>query len=1017
MKLTKELETEILQYHYANWEANLNGDMEAFASYLDKDFSIFGSANGEVFLGREEALAFYTATADQMKGKAQLRNRNISIQPIDDDIVVVRELCDLYVLIGNEWTFYGHCRLSCLSKRTAEGWKLVHQHVSLPDHRTEEGEQIASEKIEKENLELREAVKRRTTELEHKNRELAIEAALERVRARTMAMQHSHELAEASLILVQQLEALGMKTWGCAFNITDEDSSREWFSNAEGSLPMYTTPRVGIFKRYYDIGLQGETLHVEEISGKACEDHYEFLCTLPIVGEALINIKEAGGSFPSSQIDHVAYFKYGYLLFITFEPVPEAYDVFKRFAKAFEQTYTRFLDLQTVEAQSKESQIQLALERVRARTMAMQQSSELADAAAVLFQQVRNLGIETYTSGFNIWDETEDKLISWMSNPSGVINPPFIMPAGEYGQHKKFFEGWKNDLQFMEDDLTGEKTVAHYKYLRSFPLLDQAFATAEKAGIKTPERQVHNVVFFSHGYLLFVSLEPQPESHELFKRFGKVFQQTYTRFLDLKKAEEQAKEAQIEVALEKVRSRTLAMQKSSELSEAAAVLFSQLIGLNISPDRLYLGIIQDEPGQMEFWITDEKGSKVTRQFTGDAGRNPSMKKMYDAWHSGAVSMTIDMEGKELEDYFHYLTNELKVSFKDGLTKKRRIQSVAFFGKGFVGMASPDPQPEETPHLLERFAAVFTLTYTRFNDLKLAEAHAMQAKEDLIKLQTEKKRAEEALKELKATQVQLIQSEKMASLGELTAGIAHEIQNPLNFVNNFSEVSMELIEELADERNKQNGKRDAALEEELLSDISENLKKINHHGRRASGIVKGMLEHSRASTGIKEAVDINLLVEEYLKLTYHGLRANDKSFNVTLRTDFDPTAGKINMVPQDLGRVIMNLLTNAFYAVKERKSMEEDRKFEPTVSVSTQKLSDRLEIRVSDNGKGIAKAVADKIYQPFFTTKPTGKGTGLGLSMSYDIVTKGHGGELKMVTVTAEEDPDRSGTSFMIFLPY
>jgi len=268
---------------------------------------------------------------------------------------------------------------------------------------------------------------------------------------------------------------------------------------------------------------------------------------------------------------------------------------------------------------------------------------------------------------------------------------------------------------------------------------------------------------------------------------------------------------------------------------------------------------------------------------------------------------------------------------------------------------------------------------------------------------------DTLIELKKTHAQLVQSEKMASLGELTAGIAHEIQNPLNFVNNFSEVSIELIEEVLEERAKDATERDETLEAELLDDISKNLEKINHHGKRADGIVKGMLMHSRTSTGLKEPTAINALCDEYLRLSYHGLRAKDKSFNATIKTDFEPSIKTVNAVSQDVGRVILNLLTNAFYAVNEKKQ-QHPTGYEPTVSVTTKNIDGMVEIKVTDNGNGIPKKVIDKIFQPFFTTKPTGQGTGLGLSLSYDIITQGHGGELKVETNEGE------GTEFTIRLP-
>jgi len=271
-------------------------------------------------------------------------------------------------------------------------------------------------------------------------------------------------------------------------------------------------------------------------------------------------------------------------------------------------------------------------------------------------------------------------------------------------------------------------------------------------------------------------------------------------------------------------------------------------------------------------------------------------------------------------------------------------------------------------------------------------------------QKAKQKVEEAYDQLKSTQSQLIQSEKMASLGELTAGIAHEIQNPLNFVNNFSEVSVDLIDEMHEEMESGNTEEVKAI----TNDIKQNLEKINHHGSRASSIVKGMLEHSRTSSGIKELTDINVLADEYLRLAYHGLRAKDKSFNADFKTDFDESLPKINVIPQDIGRVLLNMINNAFYAVN-KKAKEEVEGYQPEVVVSTKQVNEKVEIRVEDNGNGIPTEIKDKIFQPFFTTKPTGSGTGLGLSLAYDIV-KAHGGEIKIETNEGE------GAEFIIRLP-
>ncbi|MBD0289298.1 MAG: GHKL domain-containing protein, partial [Flavisolibacter sp.] len=266
-----------------------------------------------------------------------------------------------------------------------------------------------------------------------------------------------------------------------------------------------------------------------------------------------------------------------------------------------------------------------------------------------------------------------------------------------------------------------------------------------------------------------------------------------------------------------------------------------------------------------------------------------------------------------------------------------------------------------------------------------------------------KEIEKAYHELKLTQAQLVQREKMASLGELTAGIAHEIQNPLNFIANFTEVNTELLEEMKE--GLQKGRTEEALS--VAENVKENNAKITEHSKRADAIVKGMLQHSRASTGQKELTDINALADEYLRLSYHGMRAKDKLFNAIVETHFDPAVGEIKVVSQDIGRVLLNLFNNAFYAVSEKKR-QLNCTYEPAVHVSTRQIESKIEICVKDNGSGIPEKVKDKIFQPFFTTKPTGQGTGLGLSLSYDII-KAHGGELKVETKEGE------GAEFIITL--
>jgi signal transduction histidine kinase len=301
-----------------------------------------------------------------------------------------------------------------------------------------------------------------------------------------------------------------------------------------------------------------------------------------------------------------------------------------------------------------------------------------------------------------------------------------------------------------------------------------------------------------------------------------------------------------------------------------------------------------------------------------------------------------------------------------------------------------------------FLLVGLILWRGYNRQKHNNRLLSEQKEEIA---TQRDHLEATLEKLKSTQTQLIQSEKMASLGELTAGIAHEIQNPLNFVNNFSEVSVELLDELTEEA-KAGHTEDVMA---IAGDLTQNLEKIRHHGKRADAIVKGMLQHSQSGSGIKAPANLNALADEYLRLSYHGLRSKDKSFNAETVTHFDEDLPLINVIPQDIGRVMLNLFNNAFYAVNQKQKMAGN-DYKPEVSVSTSTEKNNLVINVRDNGIGIPDAIKEKIMQPFFTTKPTGEGTGLGLSLTYDMVVKGHGGTIRVNSVEGE------GSEFIITLP-
>lgn len=839
-------------------------------------------------------------------------------------------------------------------------------------------------------------------------REAQIEAALERVRSKTMAMHNSNDVGATVIAMFAEFENLGIHTNRCGILIfIGESSSEVWTAraNPEGNVSLI------IGKLNLDSHNLLRSVHT---AWKAKSSVYRY----DLIGDDLVNYYEAINrskfyrtsfdmrALPSKEYHTDFFFAEGAVFTFSKEPVSDDHaKIIKRFAGVFGQTYRRYLDLQKAEAQARESQIEAALERVRAKAMAMHRSEDLHTAVAIVFEELDKLNLGVLRVGIsvlnkekrcgNVWLTSidEGKAVQVYGDESFDIHPLL----------KGSMDAWINHQDFYYV-LEGDDLVRYYQAVEQAKFRLPASQMFSSEGIHK-KQSCFVAVYNSGGLFAFRDGEFPEEAKQVMRRFASVFDLTYKRYLDIQQAEAQARQAKIEAALEKVRSRTLAMQKSDELAETAAVLFQQLIQLGIAPSRLYITIVKDDTGLAEFWITDEDGSKVSLAYEANLTSNPTFQKMFEGWKKQQDSLIINLEGEELQNYLQYLSS-INVPFKGGPEQKRRVQHIAYFSHGFIGLASQEIQPAETISILDRFAYGFNLTFTRFNDLKLAEAHALQAEQDLTEIKEARRRAEETLSELQSTQKQLIQSEKMASLGELTAGIAHEIQNPLNFVNNFSEVSNELIDEMVEEVQKGNYEEAKAIAE----DVKQNLSKISHHGKRADGIVKGMLQHSRSSSGQKELTDINQLSDEYLRLAYHGLRAKDKSFNAKFETELDPAIGKISVMPQEIGRVVLNLINNAFYAVSTKANQSAGKSYTPTVIVSTTKTADKVEIRVKDNGYGIPTHLIDKIFQPFFTTKPTGQGTGLGLSLSYDIITKGHAGELKV------ETKENEGTVFTIILP-
>jgi signal transduction histidine kinase len=617
---------------------------------------------------------------------------------------------------------------------------------------------------------------------------------------------------------------------------------------------------------------------------------------------------------------------------------------------------------------------------------------------------LNGLGINAIRTAVGIFDDPNEAMELWLTSyaDSGeMIRILYYFNLHIHPVFENIIPARRENKPYALTILSGNDVRSYYQTMSTY--------------LSVPKQQIFNETeyfysfFFADGTINVVTNQPLTEEQcKTMIRVSQVFGLIFTRFLDLQKAETSARDAQIESALERVRARAQAMQQPEELKDVTQVLRQEMGTLGEDElETCHIYVYDEKTGKSQCWfaLKDSRTAEkklLSSEFELDLQDTWVGREMLEFYNSEAKETSIVMTGDNRKEWLHYCESRCEpIRGYYGEEVADRSYHLYKFSNGAIGQSSPGVISQESWDLLKRIASVFSLAYSRFKDLT-------QAKIDLQNLKEAKSKAENALMELKAAQRQLIQSEKMASLGELTAGIAHEIQNPLNFVNNFSEINQELIEELQGERSKMSDGRNDQLQDDIINSIKQNEEKIIHHGKRADAIVKGMLQHSGKSSGQKELTAINALCDEYLPLAYHALRAKNNSFDATIKTDFHSAVGKINITPQDIGRVILNLLANAFYAVNHKQKTADD-SYEPIIRVSTKKSGDKVFVSVSDNGDGIPMNIVDKIFQPFFTTKPTGQGTGLGLSLAYDIV-KAHGGEIKVETKEGE------GSEFIVELP-
>ena len=840
---------------------------------------------------------------------------------------------------------------------------------------------------------------RRYIDIEHlaeQARLAQIETSLEHVRFKAMAMQKSSDLATAVATVFEELDKLNLGTFRVGLGILNKEkrNAEVWTTakSEEGSViqvsgdePMDIHP---LLLNAFNAWVKQEQDYSHTLEGEDLVRFYEALT------KTNFKLPESHTSVSSlKQYYYVATLKAGGLYAFRETPfTEEAKLLLRRFAQVLDLTYTRFLDLQNAEMQTREAKIELALEKVRARAMAMKNSDELSELVSILFLELVKLDIILARCIIWILDPVSLSSRIWMANSEEKnAAESYLIKKIDHPYYDAILKGWKERTSKWTYELKGtEKKSIDTLLLKETEL--SHLSDAVKKGIESSSQ-----TFVSGSFNNFGLIEASgPVAHtdeqlEILSRFGKVFDLSYTRFLDLKQVEIQAKEALRQASLDRLRAEIASMRTTNDLEKITPLIWAELKALDVPFIRCGVFIMDNLNETIQSFLSTPDGKAIASYHMpySDAGvvepvlRHWQQKKKY----------VVHWDEKNFSDLADTLMRQHGIISRDEYVSAIPQAGVHLhflpFMQGMLYVGNTSLLNKASINIVQSIADTFSAAYSRYEDFSKLEA---------AKLQVEK-----TLSDLKQAQAQLIQSEKMASLGELTVGIAHEIQNPLNFVNNFSEVSSELIEEM------KNGleKNDHDEVNIIARDIQQNLEKILFHGRRADAIVKGMLQHSRTSTGLNEPTDINALADEYLRLSYHGLRAKDKSFNATMETNFDTTIGKINIIPQDIGRALLNIYNNAFYAVSKKKNLNSGN-YEPKIIVATRKMSDKVEISIHDNGIGIPNKILDKIFQPFFTTKPTGQGTGLGLSLAYDII-KTHKGELLVKTLEGE------GTEFIIVL--
>jgi len=660
-------------------------------------------------------------------------------------------------------------------------------------------------------------------------------------------------------------------------------------------------------------------------------------------------------------------------------------------------------------------QIEEALERVGERTMEMRRSDELAEVAALVFMKLKGLGLHLRRCGFTIIDEAAGCYRIWQTTQDGqVLKGDAVLSLDDPQVGRPVFEGWKKRASAsISFSIGGKALQAYLRNLLEKAKLQVPDMEAEMQQNTAPEEIWFNNFFYAQGTLFANTYRSlQGNDRLIVERFAHAFDLAYRRFLDLQEAEARALEAVRQASVDRVRAEISSMRTTEDLQRITPLVWRELTTLGVSFLRCGVFIINEVDEHVEIYL-DTPAAETQEVLYLPYEQASIIREAINQWRKGEVLIAPwDRETFDTWSPSMLVEERIEVATRlvgDGASLRLPVLQFVPFAQGMLFVGSAEPLSESQLDLIQTLGEAFAVAYARYEDFTRLEAKNQEIEEAYYRLQT--------------TQQRLIQAEKLASLGALTAGIAHEIRNPLNFINNFAEVNQELADELLEGLEKGEDVGD------IVADLKRNAAVIAGHGHRADGIVRSMMQHASGGTGEREAVDVNKLVSEYADLSYHGHRAQMAGSNCVIERDLGDV-GRVMMVPQEIGRVLLNLLGNAFDAVLERESGREGERengvttaigtpegrtadalspYIPTVRVSTRRVGNAVAIRVADNGPGIPDAIKVKIFEPFFTTKPTGSGTGLGLSLSYDIVTQGHGGTLRV------ESKEGRGATFIVTL--